>query len=85
MTTSIIKCINDCCTIKVNMYRSNNPAHFKRHNKAGMFIYDPNEDRVLFVQSRGHLWGPPKGSLDEGEKEIDSAIREVKEETGLNL
>jgi 8-oxo-dGTP pyrophosphatase MutT (NUDIX family) len=33
---------------------------------------------------RGELvWGLPKGGLDEGESEVDAAIREVREETGI--
>jgi ADP-ribose pyrophosphatase YjhB (NUDIX family) len=50
-----------------------------------VFIYDPHEDRVLLVQSRGHLWGPPKGTLNIGEQERHCAVREVKEETGLDI
>jgi 8-oxo-dGTP pyrophosphatase MutT (NUDIX family) len=62
------------------------PRYFNRnYRKAGVFIYDPKEDRVLLVQSRGHLFGPPKGSLNIGEKELDCAVREVKEETGLDI
>jgi 8-oxo-dGTP pyrophosphatase MutT (NUDIX family) len=55
--------------------------------KAGVFIYDPAEDRVLLVQSRGQLWGPPKGTLevDRDETSCECAIREVKEETGLDV
>jgi hypothetical protein len=69
---------------KYNRYKYIRP---KRRNyiKAGVFIYDPGEDRVLLVQSRGHLWGPPKGSLEYGENEIECAVREVKEETGIDV
>jgi ADP-ribose pyrophosphatase YjhB (NUDIX family) len=62
------------------------PRYFNRnYRKAGVFIYDPKEDRVLLVQSRGHLFGPPKGTLKIGEQERHCAVREVKEETGLDI
>jgi 8-oxo-dGTP pyrophosphatase MutT (NUDIX family) len=50
-----------------------------------VFIYDPKVDKVLLVQSRGNFWGPPKGTLKYGESERQCAIREVKEETGLDI
>ena len=40
---------------------------------------------MLLVQSRGNLWGFPKGSIEENETIKDAAIREVKEETGYRL
>jgi ADP-ribose pyrophosphatase YjhB (NUDIX family) len=82
-------CQKGCCTIKLKIYspRSLHQPRRRNYKKAGAFIYDPNEDRVLLVQSRGQLWGPPKGSLeiDINETTADCAIREVKEETGLDI
>lgn len=76
-------CKEGCCQIKIKSYKYKK-MYFNRHyRKAGVFIYDPKESRVLLVQSRGHLWGPPKGSLNIEENSIEGAIREVKEETGL--
>ena len=81
----IYYCNEKCCTIKIKQYNQR-PRYFNRnYNKAGVFIYDPKTDSVLLVQSRGHLWGPPKGTLNVGEHEINCAIREVKEETGLDI
>ena len=58
----------------------------KRYRKkAGIFIYDPETKKVLLVQSRGRLWGPPKGTIKDNELDKDCAIREVKEETGINI
>ena len=78
-------CRDGCCVVQTNTYKSVKRFYNRNYRKAGVFIYDPKEKRVLLVQSRGHLWGPPKGSLNIDEKEIDCAIREVKEETGLNI
>lgn len=78
-------CRDRCCPVKIKTY-NHRPRYFNRnYRKSGVFIYDPKEDRVLLVQSRGHLWGPPKGTLNIGEKEQQCAVREVKEETGLDI
>lgn len=82
-------CENGCCSIKVRVYNEPRQHHFRRGNcrKSGVFLYDPEQDRVLLVQSRGQLWGPPKGTLevDRQETSRDCAVREVKEETGLDI
>jgi 8-oxo-dGTP pyrophosphatase MutT (NUDIX family) len=41
------------------------------------------EDKFLIVKSRLGHWDLPKGHVERGEKEEDTAIREVFEETGL--
>ena len=84
----IYKCSQECCTVKIKPYTTTNNDSFDdtqkiNKKKAGVFIYDPQSDKVLLVQSRGNLWGPPKGGLQDNEKETDCAIREVCEETGL--
>lgn len=81
----IYKCQKSCCTLKIQEYNSPNRPFRKNRKKAGVFIYDPKTDKVLLVQSRGRLWGPPKGTLEDGERSIDCALREVKEETGLTV
>ena len=78
-------CRKGCCLVQIKTYNIIKRYFNRNYRKAGVFIYDPNEKKVLLVQSRGHLWGPPKGSLNVDEKDTDCAIREVKEETGLNI
>lgn len=81
-------CPNGCCKIKIKPYTTQKDQLEKLNttrNKAGVFIYDPKTDKVLLIQSRGNFWGPPKGTLKYGESERQCAIREVKEETGLNI
>jgi ADP-ribose pyrophosphatase YjhB (NUDIX family) len=84
-------CTNNCCKYKVIPYFYDF-KNFKNTNldnkiikKAGSFIYDETKNKVLLVQSRGQMWGCPKGSLKEKETTIECATREVKEETGLDI
>ena len=79
-------CEKGCCIINIKSYnlpKNDFDKDKKKRRKAGVFIYDPIENRILLVQSRGNLWGPPKGTLNYPETERKCAIREVKEETGL--
>ena len=82
-------CNKGCCSVDIATYvhksRFLNSRRPKYNKKAGVFIYDPNTTRVLLVQSRGQLWGPPKGTIEKGESDIECAVREVKEETGLDI
>ena len=48
----------------------------------GLVFNDKNE--LLMIFRRGK-WDLPKGKLDEGEDIEDCAVREVKEETGLDV
>jgi ADP-ribose pyrophosphatase YjhB (NUDIX family) len=83
-----MKCPKGCCNIIVKTYVSiQNPFEKirRRKHKAGVLIHDPSKDKILLIQSRGHLWGPPKGTIEFGESINNCAIREVKEETGLEV
>ena len=82
------QCNKGCCEIKIKPYTPVKEPYYRTQRKikkAGIFIYDPNKDKILIVQSRGRLWGLPKGTLQYGETERMCAIREVKEETGLEI
>lgn len=90
MTESYV-CSGKCCNYKITPYPNvkwtsdgaKNPL--TKIVKAGSFVIDPENTKILLVQSRGHLWGPPKGTIKEGENHEQCAIREVFEETGLKL
>jgi bis(5'-nucleosidyl)-tetraphosphatase len=54
----------------------------------GGIIYHINNGRILFLllkQSTNKLWEFPKGNIDNNEKEVDCARREIKEESGLEV
>lgn len=85
-------CSNHCCTYKITPYKQikwNNGDGWKSTTgkivKAGCFIVDPYTHKILLVQSRGQLWGPPKGTIQENESIEHCALREVMEETGIKL
>ena len=55
----------------------------KREKSCGCIIVDGNKV-LLIQQTKGH-WGFPKGHVEEGETEVETAAREVKEETNLDV
>lgn len=84
-----MRCHDGCCTIEMKdlSYPIKKPKRIINNRiikKAGVFIYDPTEERVVLVQSRGQLWGVPKGTI-ENETIPECAIRELKEETGIDM
>ncbi len=52
-----------------------------RETSAGGVVF--RGDEVLLLQRRTGEWVLPKGHIDEGESEPETAVREVREETGL--
>jgi ADP-ribose pyrophosphatase len=52
----------------------------------GVVYYDAGGDGpvYLLMSNRKGYWEFPKGHVDQGETEEEAAIREVREETGLN-
>ena len=41
------------------------------------------DNKILIIQSRGRLWGVPKGGIESGESAIECAFRELAEESGI--
>lgn len=54
---------------------------------AGFLIY--SEDKILICHPSGHsynrMWSLPKGKIDKGETPLEAALRETKEECGIDL
>jgi 8-oxo-dGTP pyrophosphatase MutT (NUDIX family) len=40
--------------------------------------------RILVVSQHGSSWSLPKGHVEKGENRLDAAIREIREETGID-
>ena len=55
----------------------------KFEKSCGAIIFD-NEKVLILQQTAGH-WGFPKGHVEAGESEIETAKREIKEETNLDV
>ncbi len=54
----------------------------KKEKSCGIVVF--NKDKVLIIKhNRGH-YGLPKGHVEDGETEYETAIREVKEETNID-
>ncbi len=56
-----------------------------REISCGAVLYKENEGGRLYLllnYAAGH-WGFPKGHVEEGEKEKDTVLRELREETGI--
>ncbi len=55
----------------------------KYEKSCGAVIFD-NDKVLVLKQVQGH-WGFPKGHVENNETEIETAIREIKEETNLDV
>ncbi len=53
---------------------------------AGIIIYRKTKEgqKFLILYHRGSYWNFPKGKIESEEKSFQTAVREVKEETGLS-
>lgn len=60
---------------------------FKREKSCGGIVYKLINNELYFLllkHNKGH-WSFPKGHMEEGETERETALREIKEETGLDV
>lgn len=58
-----------------------------REKSCGAIIYRVNKGEIeyLLVQQKSYNWGFPKGHVEKKETEEETALREIKEETGLDV
>ena len=61
-------------------------ARAQRETSAGGVVYRLHDGHALFLLIRDSYqnWGFPKGHLESGERSEDAAVREVREETGID-
>lgn len=55
----------------------------KKEKACGTIIID--NDKVLLIQQKQGFYGFPKGHVEGNETEVETAIRETKEETNLDV
>jgi bis(5'-nucleosidyl)-tetraphosphatase len=58
----------------------------KREHASGVVVFYRDETgdiQFLIVQGYGNYWGFPKGHLEYNETHIETALRELQEETGI--
>ena len=54
-----------------------------KNEKACGAVIENKEGKILLIFQQNGFWGFPKGHVEEGETESETAVREVFEETGL--
>jgi len=58
-----------------------------KERSAGAIIFRKEKDKIKYLllhyKYKGEYWGFPKGNIEKGESEIDTAKREIEEETGI--
>ena len=55
----------------------------KYEKSCGAIIFEG--DKVLVLQQAAGHWGFPKGHVEKDETEVETAVREIKEETNLDV
>lgn len=58
-------------------------SHYQIVEAAGGIVFNDQRE-ILFIYRRGH-WDLPKGKIDPGETREEAAVREIQEETGLEV
>ena len=58
--------------------------NLKKEKSCGCVIIKDKKVLLVYEKNR-NFWGFPKGHMEDGETEIETALREVKEEVGLDV
>ena len=56
----------------------------KKEKSCGAVVFNNMNQVLLIKHSEGH-WSFPKGHVEENEQEVETALREIKEETNLDV
>ncbi len=56
----------------------------KKEKSCGAIIYNDKNEVLIVKHNAGH-WDFPKGHIENNETELETATREVKEETNINV
>ncbi len=56
-----------------------------KEKSCGCIIIKDNKVLLVCEKRRNNFWGFPKGHIEHGESEVETALREVKEEVGLDV
>ena len=57
---------------------------YAMEKSCGAVLYKLVEGEPRFALVRGSVFGFPKGHVEQGEREMDTALREIREETGVS-
>ena len=58
---------------------------FEYENSCGAIVFNENTEKILLVRMHNGNWGFPKGHIENNETKEETAIREVHEETNVNI
>ena len=58
---------------------------FEYENSCGAIVFNENTEKILLVKMHNGNWGFPKGHIEKDETKEETAIREVHEETNVNI
>jgi N utilization substance protein B len=78
---------DDVSTKKKHKHFETDPAKFPIEKKAGAVVYARHDGHIYFafVHDVFGYWTLSKGSIEDGENEEQGAIREIKEEMGVDI
>jgi bis(5'-nucleosidyl)-tetraphosphatase len=56
----------------------------RRERSAGVIVFHRTDQLTFLLLDYGKYWDYPKGHLEKGEDDLTAALRELKEETGID-